>query len=89
MTDRQLQVGQGAADSGAIDLENAAAPRDEMASLSAILRQSEERYRTLFDLSPVAVYSIDAGGVIREFNRHAAELWGRVCHQGLSGAGRG
>ena len=41
------------------------------------LRESEDRYRTLFDLSPVAVYSCDAGGVIQEFNRHAAELWGR------------
>src|SRR5688572_29013503 len=39
--------------------------------------QSEERYRALFELSPVAVYSIDAAGVIREFNRGAAELWGR------------
>src|SRR6185436_9236163 len=41
------------------------------------LRESDERYRVLFDLSPAAVYSIDASGVIREFNRHAAELWGR------------
>jgi PAS domain S-box-containing protein len=31
----------------------------------------------LFDLSPVAVYSIDASGVIQEFNRVAVELWGR------------
>ena len=36
----------------------------------------EERYRTLFDLGPVAVYSCDAAGVIREFNRRAVELWG-------------
>jgi PAS domain S-box-containing protein len=41
------------------------------------LRASEERYRTLFDLGPVAVYSCDAAGVIKEFNRRAAELWGR------------
>ncbi len=41
------------------------------------LRESEERYHVLFDLSPVAVYSIDASGVIQEFNRVAAELWGR------------
>jgi PAS domain-containing protein len=37
------------------------------------LHQSEERYRVLFDLSPVAVYPIDASGVIQEFNRFAAE----------------
>jgi signal transduction histidine kinase/CheY-like chemotaxis protein len=41
------------------------------------VRESEERYRTLFDLGPVAVYSCDAAGVIRDFNRRAAELWGR------------
>ena len=38
---------------------------------------SEERYRFLFESSPAAVYSIDASGVIQEFNRCAAELWGR------------
>ena len=36
----------------------------------------EQRYRTLFDLGPVAVYSCDAAGVIQEFNRRAVELWG-------------
>jgi PAS domain S-box-containing protein len=41
------------------------------------VRDSEERYRTLFDLGPVAVYSCDAAGVIQKFNRRAAELWGR------------
>jgi len=41
------------------------------------LRESEERYRTLFELGPVAVYSCDATGVIQNFNRRAAELWGR------------
>ena len=41
------------------------------------LRASEERYRTLFDFDPVAVYSCDASGVIQHFNRRAAELWGR------------
>jgi PAS domain S-box-containing protein len=41
------------------------------------LRENEERYHTLFDLAPVAVYSCDASGVIREYNSRAAELWGR------------
>ena len=41
------------------------------------LRESEERYRTLFNLGPVAIYSIDTSGVIQNFNRRAAELWGR------------
>jgi len=36
-----------------------------------------DRYRTLFDLAPVAVYSCDASGVIRDYNSRATELWGR------------
>ena len=44
---------------------------------ASVMRASEERYRTLFELSPVAVYSIDTSGRIQKFNRHAAELWGR------------
>jgi PAS domain S-box-containing protein len=38
---------------------------------------NEERYRFLFEHSPAAVYSIDAAGVIQDFNRCAADLWGR------------
>ena len=41
------------------------------------LRENEARYRTLFDLAPIAVYSCDATGVIRDYNNRAAELWGR------------
>ena len=41
------------------------------------LLENEERYRTLFDLAPVAVYTCDVSGVIRDYNNRAAELWGR------------
>lgn len=51
--------------------------RDSIATLDLELRESEERYRTLFDLVPVAVYAIDSAGVIKNFNSRAAELWGR------------
>ncbi|WP_168226703.1 PAS domain S-box protein [Rhodoferax sediminis] len=45
--------------------------------MEAAIQESEEQYRTLFELVPVAVYSIDTQGVIHKFNRKAAELWGR------------
>ena len=42
------------------------------------LFETKKRYRILFDLGPVAIYSCDATGVIQEFNRRATELWGRA-----------
>ena len=36
---------------------------------------NEERYRTLFELAPVAVYCCDVSGVIVDYNNRAAELW--------------
>ncbi len=41
------------------------------------LRASEEQFRALFEVGPVAIYSCDAAGVIQQFNRRAVELWGR------------
>ncbi|MEO7947616.1 MAG: ATP-binding protein [Polaromonas sp.] len=41
------------------------------------LRQSEQRFRALFDLGPIAMYCCDTSGVIQEFNLCAVELWGR------------
>jgi PAS domain S-box-containing protein len=49
----------------------------ELKAAEARLRTSEERYKTLFDLVPVAVYTCDAEGIIREYNQRAVELWGR------------
>jgi PAS domain S-box-containing protein len=40
-------------------------------------RASEERYRDLFDLVPIAVYTCDPNGLIQEYNHRAVELWGR------------
>lgn len=42
------------------------------------VRVSEERYRTLFDLGPVAIYCCAVSGMIEQFNRRAQELWGRA-----------
>jgi PAS domain S-box-containing protein len=57
--------------------DQAEAARARAEATTNELRESEERYRTLFDLSPVAVYSCDRAGVIQRFNQHAAALWGR------------
>jgi PAS domain S-box-containing protein len=43
----------------------------------AEVRAREERYRTLFNMVPVAVYTCDESGHIKEFNQNAADLWGR------------
>lgn len=49
----------------------------ERKAAETALRQSEERYRTLFNFVPVAVYTCDAEGRIQEFNQRAVDLWGR------------
>ncbi len=41
------------------------------------LRASEERFRALFNLGPVAIFSCDRKGTLQHYNRRAAELWGR------------
>jgi PAS domain S-box-containing protein len=45
--------------------------------VEASVRESEARFRTLFDLGPVAVYFCASSGVIIDCNRTAVELWGR------------
>lgn len=42
-----------------------------------VLRQSEERFRRLVELMPVAVYVCDTAGRIQSYNHRAVELWGR------------
>ena len=46
------------------------------------LNDSLTRYRTLFTLAPIAVYSCDRSGVVLEYNQRAAELWGRAPQPG-------
>jgi PAS domain S-box-containing protein len=42
-----------------------------------VLRQSEERFSSLVELMPVAVYVCDTSGLIQHYNHRAVELWGR------------
>ena len=62
---------------GALLYQTAIVDLTERKRFEEKLQRSEERYRTLFDLVPVAVYVCDADGIIQEYNRRAAELWGR------------
>ena len=41
------------------------------------IQRSQERYRKLFTLVPVAVCACDPDGLIQEYNRRAVELWGQ------------
>ena len=49
------------------------------------LRASEERFRVLFNLGPVAIFSCDRKGAIQNYNRRAVELWGRTPKCGING----
>ena len=59
--------------------------RDEILERSCMedaLRASEERFRALFNLGPVAIFSCDRQGIIQNYNRRAVELWGRNLRSG-------
>jgi len=44
---------------------------------SAVVRESEERYRTVFASAPMALFVCDRNAVIQHYNGRAVELWGR------------
>jgi PAS domain S-box-containing protein len=62
---------------GALLYQTAIVDLTERKRFEEKVQRSEERYRTIFDLVPVAVYVCDADGIIQQYNRRAAELWGR------------
>lgn len=47
------------------------------------LRESEARFRGLFDSVPVAVFVCDRDAVIQSYNRRAVQLWGREPQCGI------
>ena len=50
----------------------------------ARLQHSEERFRQLLDVVPVAIYASDVDGRILEYNEAAAALWGKRPKRGVS-----
>lgn len=65
------------------ELEQRVAERTaELARTNEALRDSEERYRGLFDAVPVAVFVCDSSGVIQDYNQRAAQLWHRQPQRG-------
>ena len=62
---------------GALLYQTAIVDLSERKRFEQEIERSEERYRTLFDLVPVAVYTCDADGIIEQYNRRAVELWGQ------------
>lgn len=55
--------------------------RRDQKRIEAVLRESEEDYRTLFASAPMAVFVCDRNAVIQKYNPRAVELWDRepVC----------
>ena len=47
------------------------------------LRESEERYHTLFAAAPMAVFVCDRNAVIQYYNNQAVDLWGREPVRGV------
>jgi PAS domain S-box-containing protein len=56
----------------------------ERARIAEALRQSEARFRAVFDWGPIAMYFCNASGMIQEFNRGARILWGQEPRVGDS-----
>ena len=42
-----------------------------------LISESEARFRALFDHGPIAMYCVDANGVVLEYNHNAEAFWGR------------
>jgi PAS domain S-box-containing protein len=64
-------------------MEDAVQSRQVAEAFNAALRESEERFRTLFASAPMAVFVCDLDAVIQQYNQRAVELWGREPERGI------
>ena len=51
--------------------------RNRILQRTAALSESEQKFRRLVELMPVAVYVCDKSGIVQSYNNKAVELWGR------------
>jgi signal transduction histidine kinase len=58
-------------------MEDAVISQRATEALHSKVRESEERYRSLFSSAPIAVFVCDRDGIIQQYNQRAVELWGR------------
>ncbi|GLU54630.1 hypothetical protein Dfri01_40910 [Dyadobacter frigoris] len=54
----------------------------EQKQAEQIIEESEKRYKDLIGTLPVAVYTVDADGLVNLYNKAAVKLWGRVPELG-------
>jgi PAS domain S-box-containing protein len=71
------------ANNGAVLFQTSIIDFTERKRFEVKIQQSQQRYRALFDLVPVAIYACDADGIVQEYNQRAVELWG--LEPGLDG----
>jgi two-component system sensor kinase FixL len=81
-TQEELQVtSEELAEANARLERDVAAYTAELAAANAVLRESEARFRALFDISPQMVWFADAGGRLTYVNQHCADFLGRAADQ--------
>lgn len=56
---------------------------DDQKHNEVVLRESEERYRSLFASAPMAIFACDRNAVLQQYNDRAVAIWGREPELGV------